>query len=73
MPQDGRLLIVESVIPSGNEEFAGKLLDLVMLLIPGGKERTEVEYRSLLEQAGFELTRIVATKTELSVLEAHRR
>ena len=73
MPQDGKLLIVESVIPAGNEPFGGKLLDLVMLLIPGGKERTEQEYRALLDQAGFELTRIVPTETELSVIEAHRK
>ena len=47
MPAHGRLLVVESVIPPGNEPFGGKFLDLVMLLIPGGKERTEDEYRAL--------------------------
>ena len=47
MPPHGRLLVVESVIPPGNEPFGGKFLDLVMLLIPGGKERTEDEYRTL--------------------------
>lgn len=69
MPQNGRLLLVESVIPSGNEPFGGKFLDLVMLLIPGGKERTEDEYRILFQQAGFELTRIVPTNAEVSVIE----
>src|SRR5262249_653417 len=44
-----KLLVIESVIPPGNEPFHGKFLDLVMLLIPGGKERTENEYRSLFE------------------------
>lgn len=70
MSEDSRLLIVESVIPPGNEPFGGKLLDLVMLLIPGGKERTEDEYRDLLTSAGFELTRVVPTETEISVIEA---
>ncbi len=69
LPAEGRLLVVESVIPPGNEPFGGKFLDLVMLLIPGGKERTEDEYRTLFAQAGFELSRIVATGSEVSVIE----
>ena len=73
MSSTSKLLIVESVIPPGNEPFGGKLLDLVMLLIPGGKERTEDEYRSLLDKAGFELSRIVPTSTEISVIEARKR
>lgn len=73
MPDDGRMLLVESVIPAGNDRFAGKFLDLVMLLIPGGKERTKPEYQTLLNTAGFELVRIVPTKTELSVIEARKR
>jgi len=73
MPADGKLLVVESVIPPGNEQFAGKFLDLVMLLIPGGKERTEAEYRAIYEEAGFELARIVSTNTELSIVEGVRR
>jgi ubiquinone/menaquinone biosynthesis C-methylase UbiE len=73
MPSHGRLLVVESVIPPGNEPFAGKFLDLVMLLIPGGKERTEEEYRALFAQAGFELSKIVPTASEVSVVEAVKR
>ena len=69
MPADAKLLVVESVIPPGNERFAGKFLDLVMLLIPGGKERTEAEYRALFDEAGFQLSRIVPTNTELSIVE----
>jgi hypothetical protein len=69
MPADGKLLVVESVIPPSNQPFAGKFLDLVMLLIPGGKERTESEYRAIYGEAGFELTRIVPTNTELSIVE----
>jgi hypothetical protein len=73
MSAGARLLVVESVIPSGNEPFGGKFLDLVMLLIPGGKERTEEEYRALFGQAGFELTRVVPTSTEISVIEAKKK
>jgi ubiquinone/menaquinone biosynthesis C-methylase UbiE len=68
-----KLLVIESVIPPGNEPFHGKFLDLVMLLIPGGKERTEVEYRALFERAGFELTRTIPTGAEVSVVEGKRR
>ena len=73
MSADSKLLVIESVIPSGNEPFGGKFLDLVMLLIPGGKERTEPEYRKLLEQAGFELARVIQTGTEVSILEGRKR
>jgi len=73
MPAHGRLLVVESVIPPGNEPFGGKFLDLVMLLIPGGKERTEEEYRALFAEAGFELSKIVPTGSEVSIIEAVKR
>jgi len=70
IPADGRLLIVESVIPPGNEPFSAKFLDLTMLAIPGGKERTREEYDALLSSAGFRLSRIVPTTTEISVIES---
>lgn len=73
MPANGKLLVVESVIPPGNERFAGKLLDLVMLLIPGGKERTEDEYRTLFDQAGFELVQVTPTASEVSIVEGRKR
>lgn len=69
LPPHGKLLVVESVIPPGNDPGFGKLLDMNMLVIPGGKERTETEYRELFQQAGFQLTRIVPTKAEVSVIE----
>jgi len=73
MPSSGKLLVIESIIPPGNEPFGGKFLDLVMLLIPGGKERTEEEYRELFEKAGFDLSRIVPTDTAVSILELTKR
>jgi hypothetical protein len=72
MPKDGKLLVVESVIPPGKEPCFGKLLDLAMMVIPGGEERTEEEYRKLFDGAGFRLTRIVATKAEVSVIEGKK-
>jgi hypothetical protein len=73
MRPSSKVLVIESVIPPGNEPFPGKFLDLVMLLIPGGKERTETEYRALFSRAGFELTRIVPTGAEVSVVEGTKR
>lgn len=70
MPATGRVLLVEQVIPPGNDPFAGKLLDLNMLVMcPGGCERTESEYQTLLAAAGFKLTRIVPTQSDVSVVE----
>jgi len=73
MSSDSKLLVVESVIPLGNDPFGGKFLDLVMLLIPGGKERTEDEYRTLFGRAGFELTRVIPTGTEVSIIEGTKK
>ena len=72
MRNDGRLLLVEGVIPPGNDPCFGKLLDLTMLTMPGGKERTEEEYRTLFKAGGFQLTRIVPTKAEVSVIEGRK-
>jgi hypothetical protein len=65
----GRLLLVEGVVPPGNDPSFTKLLDLNMLVFPGGQERTEAEYRQLYQAAGFRLRRIVPTRTEVSVIE----
>ncbi len=67
--QNGRILVVETVIPPGNEPSFAKLLDLTMLVLCGGRERTENEFRHLLGRAGFRLARIVPTGAEVSVLE----
>ncbi|HKP88140.1 MAG TPA: methyltransferase [Blastocatellia bacterium] len=65
----GKLLLVEAVIPPGDEPSFSKFIDLNMLVMTGGRERTEAEYRNLLQAAGFELTRIVPTPTPFSVIE----
>jgi O-methyltransferase domain len=70
MPDAGRLLVLETLIPSGNEPSYGKYLDLNMLVLLTGRERTEAEYAKLLGTAGFTLSRIVGTQSEVSILEA---
>jgi len=70
MKPDGRLLIVEMVLPDGDTPHPGKVLDMVMLVVPGGQERTEAEYVPLLRNAGFRFTRVVPTQSAVSVVEA---
>jgi hypothetical protein len=70
MDDSARLLLVESVIEAGNEPSLGKSLDLVMLALTGGTERTEPEYRELLEASGFRLARVVPTPAQVHLIEA---
>ena len=70
MGTSGRLLIIETVLPEGDTPHQGKLQDLVMLLFPGGQERTEREYAALLEKAGFRLQRVIPTTSVVSIVEA---
>jgi hypothetical protein len=66
----GKLLIVEKIIPPGNEPSVGKLTDITMLLVAGGRERTETEYSELLAAAGYRVSRIVRTRSPASLIEA---
>ncbi|MGG6265202.1 methyltransferase [Leptolyngbya sp. AN03gr2] len=70
MSRNSKLLLVELVVPPGNTPSLSKMLDLEMLAVFGGVERTEAEYRSLLSNAGFQLTRIYGTSCPWSVIEA---
>jgi hypothetical protein len=70
MKPNSRLLIIEMVLPTGNTPHPGKMLDMIMLTIAGGQERTEPEYRVLLDKARFRLTRVVPTESAVSVVEA---
>jgi hypothetical protein len=69
-PADARVILFEGVITAGNAPSLGKWIDLEMLLLPGGKERTEAEYEALFAGAGFRVTKIVQTKSPLCVIEA---
>jgi hypothetical protein len=70
MSPEGKVLIVEVVVPEGNEPHYSKLLDLEMLASPGGVERTATEYRELLGAAGLRLTSIIQTRSPYSIIEA---
>lgn len=66
---NSKLLAMEMIIPSGNEPSVAKLLDLEMLVITGGRERTEAEYKEIFESSGFKLTRIIPTKENVCIIE----
>lgn len=67
----GKVLIVDPVVPPGNKPHYGKLLDLEMLVLtPRGRERTRAEFVRLLRGAGFRLSRVIATRSPLSIVEA---
>ena len=71
MAPGDRLLILEPVIPPGNEPVPGKLLDLNMLVMTdGGRERTAGDYEQLLQRGGFNLKRIIPTPSTICVVEA---
>ena len=58
-------------VPPGNAPHDGKLLDLEMLVLtPRGRERTKAEFVKLLRGAGFRLSRLIATESPLSIIEA---
>jgi len=70
IPPTGRLILVETVIPSRSEAHFSKVLDLEMLVLTTGRERTAKEFAAILRLAGFELARIVPTMSMVSVIEA---
>jgi hypothetical protein len=72
MHPQGKVALIEMVLGEPNSAELGPLMDLDMLLIPGGRERTAEEYERLLATAGLRLTRIVPTKGFACVLEAER-
>lgn len=70
IPSNGKLLILEMPLPGLNEPGFAKILDIEMLVIPGGRERTLKEYESLLASAGFRLNNFIPTRSPLAILEA---
>ena len=67
---DGKLLLVEMVVAPCDAADLAKVIDLEMLVIAGGKERTEAEYRQLLAGAGWRLTRVIPTESPAQIVEA---
>lgn len=69
IPANGKLLLVEMVVPEGDTPSYSKLLDVNMLVLTGGKERTEAEYRELGARAGFRLSGVTPTRGPSGILE----
>jgi hypothetical protein len=67
--QNGKLLLVEAVLPQGNDPHPAKFLDLEMLVMTTGRERTDSEFEDLFKEAGFKLTRIIPTSAAVSIIE----
>lgn len=67
---DGALYVIEYVLPGNNERHIGNVIDLWLLLLLGARERTRDQYAGLLADAGFKLTRVIATGSPASIIEA---
>ena len=72
MNPGGRVLLVESIVEPRHGSSLAKFMDLSMLVMTGGRERTEAEYLALLGRAGLKITNVISTGTELSLIEAQR-
>jgi O-methyltransferase domain/Dimerisation domain len=70
IPSQGKLLVVEFVLPDDDEPFVGKWVDLHMLILNGGRERTSGDFEGLFRSTGFEFTRAVPTMVGHNVIEA---
>jgi hypothetical protein len=72
MTPHGRVLVVETIVPSGSEPDSVKLVDANMLVVTGGVERTEAEYKAMFAAVGLRLERVIPTARPISILEACR-
>ncbi len=69
IPSSGRLLVIETVVPEGNDPSPSKLFDMLMMIFPNGMERSEAQFRSLFAASGFRLAGITPTQSPVSVIE----
>jgi hypothetical protein len=72
MPSAGRVLVAERITEEGNDRDLNKYLDIAMLAITGGIERTQQQFAKLFGQAGLRLERVIPIGTGISVLEARK-
>jgi SAM-dependent methyltransferase len=70
MQPNGKVLLAETLVPPGDEPDRIKSIDVVMLVVTGGLERTEAQYASLFDAAGLRLERVIQTRGPISILEA---
>jgi O-methyltransferase len=69
-PQHARVLIIETLVPQVSGPHFGKTLDIIMLAVTGGRERSRSEYAALLERSALRLERVLPTRSEYSLVEA---
>lgn len=69
MGNNARLLVVDAVVPPGNDPHPSKIMDMLMMALLEGQERTEQEFRELYQQAGLKLTKVIPTPSVLSIVE----
>jgi hypothetical protein len=72
MREKTRFLVIDAVVPPGNEAHPSKIMDILMMTLVEGRERTEEEFRELYRQAGLKLTTVIATPSVLSIVEGER-
>jgi hypothetical protein len=72
MTPAGKVLLAETIVPPGNEPHQIKMIDVTMLAVTGGLERTEAQYAGLFAAAGLRLDRVIQAKGPISILEASR-
>lgn len=70
IPDGGKIVLLEAVVPEGNAPDFSKIIDMEMMLSPGGIERTEDEYAELFERSGFKLKRVIPLNSPVSIIEA---
>jgi SAM-dependent methyltransferase len=72
MGDKARLVVVDAVVPPGNAPHPSKIMDMLMMVLVEGQERTEQEFRELYQQAGLKLTQVIPTASVLSLVEGER-
>lgn len=70
MSDDSTLLLMEFVLPEANQRHPGRLVDLWLMVLMGGRERTSTQYGELLAAAGFRMTRVIDTAAGAAIIEA---
>jgi hypothetical protein len=70
MSRGAKLLVIESVVPDDNRQHVSKMIDLEVLVVGTGRERTAAEYAELLRTAGFRFTRVIPTVGPTSIVES---
>jgi hypothetical protein len=70
MNPGGKVVIIERIIPPGNEEHFSKALDMIMMVMLPGQERTLAEFEHVVDRAGLRVTRVIPTRGTLSIIEA---